>query len=89
MDQQLIIIKLQNLQKWMLWTIMTFMEEVATWLDFFMLAEAKVIVHSESSFSINAAFLKPIPHSFHSWVMYDNDKGCLASYISGNTTCIC
>ena len=62
---------------------------IATWLDFFMLAEAKVIVHSESSFSINAAFLKPIPHSFHSWVMYDNDKGCLASYISGSTTCIC
>ena len=62
---------------------------MATWLDFFMLAEAKVIVHSESSFSVNAAFLKPIPHSAHSWVIYDNNKGCLASHIAGNSTCIC
>ena len=62
---------------------------LATWLDFLMLAEAKAIVHAESSFSINAAFLKPIPHSSHSWIMNNNDRGCLAAHNAGNTNCIC
>ena len=64
-------------------------DPVFMWLDFFLLAGAKMIVHPDSSFSVNAAFLKPIPHKFHSWVLYDNQLGCLASYIAGNRSCIC
>ena len=61
---------------------------LAMWLDFFLLGSAKVLVHPDSSFSVNAAFLKPIPHKFHSWVLWDNNLGCLASYRSGNVACI-
>lgn len=71
------------------WTAVNNESHLATWLDFFMLANGKEIVHSESSFSVNAAFLMPIPHSAHSWVFYDHNKGCLTANIAGNTTCIC
>lgn len=61
----------------------------ALWNDFIMLADAKVIIHPDSSFSVNAGFLKPIPHQLHSWVMFDKNRDCLASYMAGNVSCIC
>ena len=61
---------------------------LAMWLDFFLLGNAKVLVHPDSSFSMNAAFLKPIPHRYHSWVLWDSNLGCLASYRSGKVACI-
>ncbi len=62
---------------------------LAMWLDFFLLGNAKVLIHPDSSFSVNAAFLKPIPHKNHSWVLWDNHLQCLASYESGKVDCIC
>lgn len=61
---------------------------LAMWLDFFLLGSAKVIVHPDSSFSVNAAFMGPIPHKFHSWVLWDHNLGCLASYRTGVVSCI-
>ena len=60
------------------------------WLDFLVMGRAKEIVHSINSFSINAAFLSPIPLSNRSWVMYDNQNKCLAVFnTGGETECIC
>lgn len=56
---------------------------LAMWLDFFMLADGKVIVHPSSSFSVNAAFVRPIPHVNHSWVFYEHHLKCIASYRAG------
>ena len=61
---------------------------LSIWMDYFFLANAKIMVHSYSSFALSASLLKPIPHRFHSWVMYNNALGCLASHRSGNVTCI-
>ena len=61
---------------------------LAMWLDFFLLGGAKFIVHPDSSFSVNAAFVNPIPHRFHSWVLWDYGLGCLASYQTGKVACI-
>ena len=62
---------------------------VSMWVDFFLLGRAHVMVHGDSSFSVNACFLRPLPHLHQSWVMHDDDRNCIASYIGGNTTCIC
>ena len=60
------------------------------WLDFIVMGRANKIVHSVSSFSINAAFLSPIPLRNRSWVMYDNQKRCLAVFHAGRESeCIC
>ena len=62
----------------------------ALWLDFIVMGRAKKIVHSLSSFSINAAFLSPIPLGNRSWVMYDNQKQCLAVFHAGRESeCVC
>jgi len=61
---------------------------LAMWLDFFLLGSAKVLVHPDSSFSVNAAFLRPIPHRDHSWVLWDDSLGCLAFYRMGKVACI-
>ena len=62
---------------------------LAMWLDFIMLADGKVIVHPSSSFSVNAAFIRPIPHVNHSWVFYDAGLKCIASYRAGfSASCI-
>ena len=53
------------------------------WLDFIVMGRANKIVHSISSFSINAAFLSPISLRNRSWVMYDNQKRCLAVFHAG------
>ncbi len=62
---------------------------LSMWLDYLMLAHGEVMMHSDSSFSGNAAFYKPILHVHNTYVLYDNDIGCLAAYNSGNVTCIC
>ena len=62
----------------------------ALWLDFIVMGRAKKIVHPLSSFSINAAFLSPIPLRDRSWVMYDNQKQCLAVFHVGRESeCVC
>ncbi len=62
---------------------------LATWLDFYLMGNAKFMVHSYSSYAVNAAFLKPIPHEFHSWILYNKQLGCLASHRRKKTVCIC
>ncbi len=61
---------------------------LAMWLDFFLLGGAKFIVHPDSSFSVNAAFVQPIPHHFHSWVLWDHSLNCLATYRAGKVSCV-
>ena len=61
---------------------------LAMWLDFFLLGGAKFIVHPDSSFSVNAAFMDPISHKYHSWVLWDYNKQCLATYRTGNVECV-
>ena len=58
------------------------------WIDFFLLGKSEVMVHSYSSFALSASLLKPIPHKFHSWVMYNNSLSCLASHSRGKVTCL-
>jgi len=58
------------------------------WVDYFLLGNAEVMVHSYSSFAISASLLKPIPHKFHSWVMYNISLSCLASHSRGQVTCL-
>ena len=62
---------------------------VSMWIDFLILSKAQVMVHADSSFSINAAFVRPLSHFNQSWVLHDNDRNCIASYMAGKTTCIC
>ena len=62
---------------------------MSMWIDFFLLGRAHAIVHGDSSYSVNACFLKPIPHLNHAWVMFDYKRKCIASYIGGNSICIC
>ena len=62
---------------------------VSMWIDFFLLGRAHIMVHGDSSFSVNACFLRPLPHLSQSWVMHDDDRNCIASYMGSNTSCIC
>ena len=62
---------------------------VSMWIDFLLLSRAHVMVHGDSSFSVNACFVKPISHVRQSWVMHDNDLNCVAAYVGNTTTCIC
>ena len=62
---------------------------LATWVDFYLMGRAKFMVHSYSSFAVNAAFLKPVPHKFHAWMLWNEEMGCLASHTPGKSTCIC
>lgn len=62
---------------------------LATWLDFYLMGNAKFMVHSYSSYAVNAAFLKPIPHNFQSWVLWNENMSCLASHRTSKTICIC
>ncbi len=62
---------------------------LATWLDFYLMGNAKFSVHSYSSYAVNSAFFKPIPHESHSWVMYNQQLGCLASHRQDKSVCIC
>ena len=61
---------------------------VSMWIDFLLLSRAHVVVHGDSSFSVNACFVKPLSHFRQSWVMHDNDRNCIASYMGGKITCI-
>lgn len=61
---------------------------MSMWIDFFLLGKAFVILHGESSFSVAASFLYPVPHLNQVWYMQDNDKNCIASYVGNNSTCI-
>lgn len=62
---------------------------ISMWIDFLLLSRAHVMVHGDSSFSINACFVKPISYLGQSWVIHNNDRNCVASYMGGNITCIC
>ena len=62
---------------------------LATWVDLYVMGRAKFMVHSYSSYAVNAAFLKPVPHKFHSWVLWNKELNCLASHRPGKTACIC
>ena len=62
---------------------------VSMWIDFFLLSRSHVMVHGDSSFSVNACFVKPLPHLRQSWVMHDSVRDCVASYMGGKVTCIC
>ena len=61
---------------------------VTMWIDFFLLGRADIMVHGDSAFSENAGFLRPISHLNHVWLMHDNEKNCIASYLGSNSTCI-
>ena len=62
---------------------------LSMWIDFIILSRAQVMVHGDSSFSVNACFVKPLSHFRQSWVMHDKERNCIASYMGGRTTCIC
>ena len=62
---------------------------LSTWLDFYLMGHGKYMVHSYSSYAVNAAFLKPIPQQFHSWVLWNSKMNCLAAHRPGRTYCIC
>ena len=47
------------------------------------------MVHGDSSYATNAAFLRPIPIAMQSWVMEDSERGCIVSHVGSNVTCIC
>ena len=61
---------------------------VSMWIDFFLLGRSHIMVHSDSAFSENACFLRPISHLNHIWFMHDRSKNCIASYVGSNSTCI-
>lgn len=64
-------------------------DEKSVWVDFLILSGAQVLVHGDSSYAINAAFLMPIPITRQSWTSHSRTKGCLASHIGNNVTCMC
>ena len=61
---------------------------ISMWIDFLLLGRAEFMLHGDSSFSMNAAFFRPVPHLNHVWVMHDEDKNCIASYIGNMSMCI-
>ena len=61
---------------------------VSMWIDFFLLGRAHAMVHGDSSYSVNAAFLRPMPNLYQAWVMFDDNRKCIASHLGGNSTCI-
>ena len=61
---------------------------MSMWIEFFLLGSAHTVVHGESSFALAACFMNPVPHLNQVWYMYDDKRGCIASYIGSNSTCI-
>lgn len=61
---------------------------MSMWVDFFILARSYIVVHGESSFSVAACLVEPVPHVNQVWYMQDHSRNCIASYIGSNTTCI-
>eukprot|EP00731_Ephydatia_muelleri_P023060 Em0015g643a len=64
-------------------------DDKSVWVDFLILSGGKVLVHGDSSYAINAAFVTPIPISRQSWTALSRKKGCLVSHIGNNVTCMC
>ena len=64
-------------------------DEKSVWVDFLILSSAQVLVHGDSSYAINAAFVAPVSISRQSWTAQSRKKGCLASHIGRNVTCMC
>ena len=62
-------------------------DEKSVWVDFLILSGADVLVHGDSSYAINAAFVAPISIARQSWTT--QGRGCLASHIGNNVTCMC
>ena len=58
------------------------------WVDFFMLGRAYIMVHGYSSFAMSAGWLCPVPLDRHSWVLYSQERHCIASHIESNVSCI-
>ena len=64
-------------------------DEKSLWIDFLILAGAKIIVRGDSSYATNAAFLAPIPISRQAWIWQDDNMKCMVSHLGSTTKCIC
>ena len=64
-------------------------DDVSSWVDLLMLGGSRAMVHGDSSYATNAAFLRPIPIAMQSWIMEDSERGCMASHVGSNVACIC
>ena len=63
-------------------------DDISTWVDLLMLGGSQAIVHGDSSYATNAAFLRPIRIAMQSWILEDSERGCMASHVGSNVTCI-
>ncbi|KAL5516581.1 hypothetical protein EMCRGX_G001956, partial [Ephydatia muelleri] len=64
-------------------------DDVSSWVDFLILGGSRAMVHGDSSYATNAAFLRPIPIAMQSWIMQDSARGCMVSHVGSNVTCVC
>lgn len=64
-------------------------DDVSSWVDLLLLGGSQAMVHGDSSYATNAAFLRPVPIAMQSWILQDNERGCMVSHISSDVACIC
>ena len=64
-------------------------DDVSSWVDLLMLGGSQAMVHGDSSYAINAAFLRPIPIAMQSWILEDSEMGCMVSHVGNKVACIC
>ena len=64
-------------------------DDLSLWIDFLILAGAKILVRGDSSYATNAAFLAPIPISRQAWIWQDDKMKCMVSHLGSTTRCIC
>ena len=59
------------------------------WIDFHILGGAQIMIHGDSSYATNAAFLAPIPLFKQAWIWHDDNMKCIVSHLGNSTTCVC
>ena len=64
-------------------------DDTSSWVDLLMLGGSQAMVHGDSSYATNAAFLRPVPIAMQSWILEDSERDCMVSHVGSNVACIC
>eukprot|EP00731_Ephydatia_muelleri_P017569 Em0010g667a len=51
-------------------------DDTSSWVDLLMLGGSQAMVHGDSSYATNAAFLRPVPIAMQSWILEDSERDC-------------